>query len=98
MTANEGKNKSVTCRRALRGDKATAHNNLGLVLKALGDLQGARTAFQRALDILQRSQLPSDHPYVQSLQGKLLLLELEEKVGKDGLEALLRGAQDQDET
>ena len=36
-------------------------NNLGSVLQALGDLPGAKAAFERALKILQKL-LGDDHP------------------------------------
>jgi len=50
---------------------ATALNNLGLVQQALGELAGARESFERALRIFENSQLPPDHPYIESLKGKL---------------------------
>jgi len=38
-----------------------SHNNLGLVLRDLGDLDGARTQFERALEIAQAT-LGLNHP------------------------------------
>ena len=38
-------------------------NNLGRVLKAQGDLAGARRAFERALAIFEQ-RLPPEHPYI----------------------------------
>ena len=40
---------------------ATAVNNLGSVLKAEGDLAGARAAYERALAIAEKALGP-DHP------------------------------------
>ena len=50
---------------------ATALNNLGLVLRDLGELAEARAAFERALAILENSQLPPDHPNIQTVRGNL---------------------------
>jgi hypothetical protein len=49
---------------------ATAVNNLGGVLKALGDLPAARQAFQRALAIFEK-YLPPDHPNIKIVRGNL---------------------------
>ena len=46
-------------------------NNLGLVQQAQGDLAGARASYERALRILENSQLPPDHPCIVSLKRKL---------------------------
>ncbi|MBN2045891.1 MAG: tetratricopeptide repeat protein [Anaerolineales bacterium] len=45
-------------------------NNLGSVLRALGDLAGAKAAFQRALAILERF-FPPDHPHIRIVRGNL---------------------------
>jgi hypothetical protein len=76
---------------------ATAHNNLGLVLKDLGDVAGARAAFKRALGILERSQLPPDHAYIKSLKDKLMFLDFQEKLGEDGLAKLLESIRERGE-
>jgi Tetratricopeptide repeat len=48
-------------------------NNMGGVLRALGDLDGARQAFQRALAILEKVFGP-DHPRTQTVRGNLAAL------------------------
>jgi hypothetical protein len=45
-------------------------NNLGSVLRALGDLAGARAAFERALAIFERF-LGSEHPSTRTVRGNL---------------------------
>ena len=45
-------------------------NNLGLVLQNLGDLTGAREAFERALGISEKF-LPADHPKIRIVQESL---------------------------
>ncbi|MGD8795196.1 MAG: tetratricopeptide repeat protein, partial [Anaerolineae bacterium] len=45
-------------------------NNLGSVLRALGDLDGAREAYERALAILQQF-LPADHPKIRIARENL---------------------------
>jgi tetratricopeptide (TPR) repeat protein len=50
---------------------ATLVNNLGEVLRQQGDLEGARASYERALRIFENSQLPPDHPYIESLKRKL---------------------------
>jgi len=45
-------------------------NNLGGVLKALGDLAGAREAFERALRIWETT-LPAGHRYIEIARGNL---------------------------
>ena len=52
-------------------------NNLGGVLKDLGDLQGAKSCYQRALKILQKN-LGDDHPKAKIVQNNLDLLEKKE--------------------
>ena len=52
---------------------ATDVNNLGGVLKDLGDLDGARAAFERALRIL-RQCLPPEHPNIRIVEGHLQAL------------------------
>jgi len=49
-------------------------NNLGLVLQDLGELAGARAAFERALRIFEKS-LPPEHPYIRGVRGNLEVLE-----------------------
>ena len=49
---------------------ATGVNNLGLVLQALGDLAGARAAFERALAIFVKF-LPADHPNIRIVRDNL---------------------------
>jgi hypothetical protein len=49
---------------------ATAHNNLGSVLKDQGDLAGARVCFERALGILDKF-LPEGHPDIEWARGSL---------------------------
>ena len=53
---------------------ATVVNNLGSVLRDLGDLPGARAAFERALAIV-RQFLGEDHPYTKTVQGNLEALD-----------------------
>lgn len=48
-------------------------NNLGLVLRALGDLQGAKEHFARALSIFQKS-LGEDHQLTATVRNNLELL------------------------
>jgi Tfp pilus assembly protein PilF len=55
---------------------ATVLNNLGSVLHAQGNPHGARQAFLRALDILERC-LPADHHTVRIVQRNL------ERLGTD---------------
>lgn len=45
-------------------------NNLGLVLKELGDLPGAKAALERALQILQKS-LGDDHPNIRLVRENI---------------------------
>ncbi len=45
-------------------------NNLGRVLQALGDLAGARAAFERALAICERVLGP-EHPNTRNARGNL---------------------------
>ncbi|NPA90538.1 MAG: tetratricopeptide repeat protein, partial [Chloroflexi bacterium] len=45
-------------------------NNLGSVLKALGDLQGAKDALERALRIFEKF-LPPDHPHIRIARENL---------------------------
>jgi tetratricopeptide (TPR) repeat protein len=52
---------------------ATDVNNLGSVLKDLGDLQGAKEHFGRALAIFQKS-LGEDHPSTAKVRNNLELL------------------------
>lgn len=54
---------------------ATLVNNLGRVLQALGDLAGARAAFERALTIFQEI-LGEDHPNTMLVRNPLDLLTL----------------------
>ena len=49
---------------------ATAGNNLGLVYRALGDLDAAREAFQRAIEIWEQA-LGADHPDVATAVNNL---------------------------
>ena len=49
-------------------------NNLGLVLQDLGDLAGARAAFERALAIFERVLGP-DHPSTRIARGNLKSLD-----------------------
>ena len=52
---------------------ATTTNNLGLVLKDLGDLAGARAALERALAIDEAAFGP-DHPKIQTVWENLASL------------------------
>jgi len=45
-------------------------NNLGSVLENLGDLAGARAAYERALAILEEF-LPADHPHIRTVRDNL---------------------------
>jgi hypothetical protein len=45
-------------------------NNLGSVLQSLGDLPGARAAYERALKIFKKF-LPEGHPHIGIVQGNL---------------------------
>ncbi|MEA3397248.1 MAG: tetratricopeptide repeat protein, partial [Chloroflexota bacterium] len=65
---------------------ATAHNNLGSVLKDLGDLAGARAAYERSLAIFERF-LPPEHPKIQTVRDNLLVIQLEEMLGPERLKA-----------
>ena len=61
--------------RALRIDEASFDqrsrvNNLGLVLRDLGDLAGTRAAFERALAIRERFFGP-EHPHTRTSRGHL---------------------------
>ena len=49
---------------------ATWHNDLGLVLRDLGDLEGARVQFERALEIGEATLGP-DHPTVATIRSNL---------------------------
>jgi Tfp pilus assembly protein PilF len=49
---------------------AIRHNNLGVVLQALGDLDGARTQLERALEIGQTTLGPN-HPTMATFRGNL---------------------------
>ena len=51
-------------------DVATYRNNLGSVLRALGDLKGARVQLERALAISEEALGP-DHPDVAISRGNL---------------------------
>ncbi len=52
---------------------ATSVNNLGLVLRALGDLKGAKEHFARALSILRKS-LGETHQSTATVRNNLELL------------------------
>jgi tetratricopeptide (TPR) repeat protein len=54
---------------------AQTQNNLGLVLQALGDLAGARAAFERALQIF-RQFLGEDHPHTVTVRNNLDSLDV----------------------
>jgi Tetratricopeptide repeat len=60
-------------RRARQDDRGV--NNLGLMLRALGDLSGARAAYQRALRIFE-AHLGGAHPSTQTVQRNLEALAL----------------------
>jgi Flp pilus assembly protein TadD len=49
---------------------ATLVNNLGMVLQYLGDLAGARAAYERALRIFEEF-LPPEHPSIRTVRGNL---------------------------
>jgi len=49
-------------------------NNLGSVLQDMGDLAGARAAYERALAIFRRFY-GEDHPHTQIVLGNLRALE-----------------------
>lgn len=55
-------------------------HNVGRVLKALGDLPAARTAYERALVIFERVYGP-DHPRTRIVRGNLEGLDEEEAAG-----------------
>ena len=57
---------------------AAGLNNMGGLLQTLGDLQGARPYFQRALAILQR-RLPPGHQNTATVAANLAALEREMK-------------------
>ena len=49
-------------------------NNLGMVLKNLRDLAGARAAFERALAVSE-TFLPPDHPQIRNVPSNLDALD-----------------------
>ena len=49
-------------------------NNLGLVLKDQGDLEGAKSCFERALKIFEK-RLGKDHPYAVLVRKNLKPLQ-----------------------
>ncbi|MBI1880664.1 MAG: tetratricopeptide repeat protein, partial [Chloroflexi bacterium] len=49
-------------------------NNLGAVLRDLGDLAGARAAYERALAMFERFLGP-EHPKTQLVRGNLAALD-----------------------
>jgi tetratricopeptide (TPR) repeat protein len=49
---------------------ATSLNNLGSLLHAMGDLDGARPYYERALAILE-ARLGPEHPNTQIVRGNL---------------------------
>ena len=53
---------------------ATDGNNLGVVLRALGDLAGAKKSYERALVINEKS-LPPDQPHIRIAKKNLKILE-----------------------
>ncbi len=63
-------------------DVATDVNNLGLVLQDLGDLAGARTAYERALGIFEKF-LPEGHPRILIVRRNLQALD-ESRTGSPG--------------
>lgn len=64
---------STSCR-SLHRERGLKHairvNNLGGVLYALGDLQGARAALERALKVFEKF-LPPDHLSIKTVRGNL---------------------------
>jgi hypothetical protein len=56
-------------------------NNLGMVLKELGDLPGARANYERALKIFKKF-LGDDHPNTRLVQRNLDALTIEENKQK----------------
>ena len=58
-------------------DTAQSLINLGSVLRAQGDLAGAKSYFERALQIF-RLRLGQEHPFTQTLQMNLEALETTE--------------------
>jgi Tfp pilus assembly protein PilF len=46
-------------------------NNLDSVLRQQGDLERARASFERALRILENSQLPPDNTHFQNARNNL---------------------------
>jgi Flp pilus assembly protein TadD len=63
---------------------AVWRNDLGSVLQALGDLEGARAQYERALAIGEAA-LDPDHPTVATIRGNLdgVLGALQEGPGED---------------
>ncbi len=63
---------------------ATRRNNLGLMLRDLGDLEGARAQYERAL-VIGEAALGPDHPTMATIQGNLesLLQALQEAPRED---------------
>jgi len=51
-------------------DKARSLNNLGFLLRAQGDLVGARPYYERALAIWEK-RLGPDHPHTKIARGNL---------------------------
>jgi Tfp pilus assembly protein PilF len=58
-----------------QAQEAAGLNNRGKVQQTQGDLAGARASYERALRILENSQVPTDHPNIEVVQGNLESLE-----------------------
>jgi len=54
-------------------DTATSLNNLGALLDSMGDYEGARPYYQRALAILT-ARLGPDHPHTRAVSDNLAAL------------------------
>lgn len=69
--------RSTSCRGPTpdaRANVAIRVNNLGSVLEGLGDLDGARTAYERALAILEQFFAP-EHPNIRVVTRNLEALK-----------------------
>jgi hypothetical protein len=65
-----GAAKSVRCGRDARAHGLRTSNNLGSLLRHVGDLEGARAQLERALEISEAALGP-DHPGVATVRSNL---------------------------